>query len=151
MKMQTLLNDTIYRKLATDLTANIERQAVALIKKSAITQEWLDKILPHASVPPRLYGLPKIHKDDVALIPIVNYIGSPTYGLAKYLAGLLRPFIGQSIHHITNSKSFVNKLCSIKLQDTDMLVSIDVMSLFTRVPLEDTLHMLSQHFDNLSH
>jgi hypothetical protein len=74
MKMQTLLNDTIYRKLATDLTVSIERQAVALIKKSAITQEWLDKILPHASVPPRLYGLPKIHKDDVALIPIVNYI-----------------------------------------------------------------------------
>jgi hypothetical protein len=87
----------------------------------------------------------KIHKKDVPLRPIVNCIASPTYVLAKYLAGLLSPFVGQSDHHIKNSETFVQKLHSIRLQDTDILVSFDVVSLFTKVPLEDTLQVLSQH------
>jgi hypothetical protein len=46
-------------------------------------------LVPRSSVPPRLNSLPKIHKTNVPLRPIVNCITSPTYLLAKYLAGLL--------------------------------------------------------------
>ena len=34
-------------------------------------------------IPPRLYGQPKIHKDGVPIRPIVSFISSPTYKLAK--------------------------------------------------------------------
>jgi hypothetical protein len=36
-------------------------------------------------------------------------------------------------------------LQSINLQETDILVSFNVVSLFTKVPLEDILQVLSQH------
>jgi hypothetical protein len=65
--------------------------------------------------------------------------------LAKYLAGLLSLFVGQSNHHIKNSETFVQNLESSNLQETDILVSFDVVSLFTKVPLEDALQLLSQH------
>jgi hypothetical protein len=92
-------------------------------------------------------GLPKIHKKYVPLRPIVNCIGSPTYALAKYLKDLLRPLVGQSDCHIRNSEAFVQKLQSIELQEMDILVSFDVVSLFTKLPLEDTIQLLSAKFN----
>jgi hypothetical protein len=67
--------------------------------------------------------------------------------LAKYLTGLLRPSVGQSNCHIRNSEAFVQKLQSIKLQETDILVSFDVVSLFTKVSLNDTIQLLSAKFN----
>ena len=37
------------------------------------------------SNPPRLYGLPKIHKPGALMRQVVFYISSPIYSLAKYL------------------------------------------------------------------
>jgi hypothetical protein len=93
-----------------DPTNKIERPTTSLIKKSDIPEEDVKKLNPHASVPPRLYGLPKIHKEDVPLRLIVNCIVSPTHALAKHLTGLLSPFVGASVHHIKNSEAFVQKL-----------------------------------------
>jgi len=36
-------------------------------------------------IPPRFYGLPKIHQAQVPIRPIVSYISSPTYRLCKFL------------------------------------------------------------------
>jgi hypothetical protein len=64
------------------------------------------------------------------------------------LVGLLHPRIGRSEYYIKNKEAFINKLCNITLQETDILTSFDMVSLFTKVPLEDTLQILSQNFDN---
>jgi hypothetical protein len=128
-----------------DPTNKIVRRTTSLIKKSDIPEEVTKKLIPHASAPPRLCGLRKIHKKDIPLRPIVNCIASPTYALAKYLAGLLSPFVGQSNHHIKTSEMFVQNLHSISLQETDILMSFYVVSLVTKVLLEDTLQLLSQH------
>ena len=43
---------------------------------------------------------------------------------------------------------FVKKLKAIKVRRTDTLVSFDVKSLFTKVPLDETIQLLSQHLDD---
>ena len=53
---------------------------------------------------PKFYGLPKIHKKDVPLRPIVSSIGSVIYGVAKELARILKPLVSKSIKHVNNSK-----------------------------------------------
>jgi hypothetical protein len=73
-------------------------------KKSDIPEEVAKKLIPHVLVPPRLYRLPKIHKKDVPLRLIVNYITSPMYLLVKHLMGLLSLFVGQTAYHIMNSR-----------------------------------------------
>jgi hypothetical protein len=80
------------------------------------------------------------------LRPIVNCTISPTYGMAKHLVGLLKPLVGNSIHHIRNSEAFIQKLKETQLQEKALLVSFSVTSLFARVPLEDTLQELSNTF-----
>jgi hypothetical protein len=94
----------------------------------------------------RLYGLPKIHKEGVPLRPIVNCIASHKYSQAKYMNSLLNPLVGHSPSHIKNSEDFIHKLNTISLKESDILVIFDVVSLITKVPLEDTLLLLKQHF-----
>ena len=54
----------------------------------------------------KVYGLPKIHKKDVPLRPIVSSIGSVTYGVAKELSQILKPLVCKSIYHVNNSNEF---------------------------------------------
>ena len=35
--------------------------------------------------PPLLYGLPKVHKEHIPMRPVVSFVSSPTYYLAKFL------------------------------------------------------------------
>ena len=91
--------------------------------------------------------LPKIHKEGVPLRPIVSNIGAPTYQLSKHLAGLLGQLTGKSIHHVKNSLQFVQTLSSIRIQPGDLMVSFDIVSLYTNVPILDSLQHLSRHFD----
>jgi hypothetical protein len=76
----------------------------------------------------------------------VNCTGSPTYTLAKYLTGILRLLVGQSDCHIKNSEAFVQKLQS-SCKKQDILVSFDVVLLFTKVPLDDTIQLLPAKFN----
>ncbi len=92
-----------------------------------MSQTLHDYLRPSATVCPKFYGLPKIHKPNVLLRPIVASQGSPTYVLAKYLAEILKPVVGKSEHHVVNSKEFVTKMEHIRLSENDILVSFDVV------------------------
>ena len=65
-----------------------------------------------------MYGLPKIHKKEALLRPIVASIGSVMYQSAKYLARVIGPLVGHSEHHIINSVDFVKKVQNFYLQQT---------------------------------
>jgi hypothetical protein len=54
--------------------------------------------------------------------------------------------VGPPRHCITNSKPSVQKLHSINLQNTDNFVSYDIVSLFSKVPLQENLQLLGQTF-----
>ena len=93
---------------------------------------------------PQLYGLPKIHKLKVPLRPIVSSVGSATYHLAQELARILIPRRGKSESYIKNSPHFVEKINELKLEDSELLVSFDVKSLFTKVPIQEAIQVVEQ-------
>ena len=84
----------------------------------------------------RIYQLPKIHKPDVPLRPIVSFIGTATYQLAKFLKQILAPLVEIIQYTSKNSSEFVELISSITLGKSESQVSFDVVSLFTSVPLE---------------
>ena len=87
-KVLALLNTQTYKELKSDPTAKIERKICSklsnLKKSDMLSQKVYDHLRSSATVCPKFYGLPKIHKPDVLLRPIVASQGSPTYNLAKY-------------------------------------------------------------------
>ena len=61
--------------------------------ETALDPRFFTKLLPVNASLPYFYGLPKLHKPGIPLRPIISGIGSVTHPLAKYLAGLLSPFL----------------------------------------------------------
>ena len=90
---------------------------------------------PTGCVPPKFYGLPKIHKPGTPLRPIVSSCGSATYGVAKERAKILKPLVGKSPHNITSTQDFVEQVKQIKLEPGECLSSYDVSALFTLLAL----------------
>ena len=97
-----------------------------------------------ASRPPKLYGLPKIHKSNVPLRPIVSCIESPTYQLAKHVTSLTTPLTGQRSFFVKNSRHFVEMMEEVRLLDSETMVSFDVKSLFTNVPVMEALEVVNR-------
>ena len=88
------------------------------------------------------YGLPKIHKPDTPLRPIVSSHGFVTYGVAKELAKILKPLVGKSPHHINSTQDFVEQVKCITLAPGECLSSYDVSALFTSVPVDPALNII---------
>jgi hypothetical protein len=95
-KVLAILDDPVYKKLSKDPTQSAEQKTVLLIKGSLLPEYVTELLQPYDSKPPRLYGLPKIHKVGFLLRPIISITGASTYRLTKYLASLLGPCLGNS-------------------------------------------------------
>ncbi len=114
------------------------------VRKGHITGKKHLTLAHQFTSPPQIYGLPKIHKEGIPFRPIVAAIGSPTHQLARELARILPPLASKSPSHVRNSKDFVNQILQISLEETDVMASFDVVSLFTRVPVDEALLVISQ-------
>jgi hypothetical protein len=143
-KISALLRAPTYRRLAKDPTNAVERKTNLLLRKSSFS-EVIQKLWPQGCRPPRLYGLPKIHKNGVPLRSIVSTIGAPTYRLAQPLAVCLE--LGDSPHHVRNSMDFIDTIRTLRTGPRDILVSFHIVSVFTMVPIGEALRLLSRHFD----
>ena len=69
-----------------------------LKKYGRLPPDVYSRLRSSAARVPMLYGLPKVHKPDVPLRPIVSFMSSPTYELSKLLAWLLAALVGSSFH-----------------------------------------------------
>ena len=136
-KVLSMLNDKqTYTALKSDPTGRTERdlnQRLLLLKKSNKISEETYKLLRSSDgLAPRLYGLPKIHKEGVPLRPIVSFVNSPTYNVSRYLARVLSPVVGNTDNTVKNSQHFAEFIRGQTLDADQMLVSFDVVSLFTK-------------------
>ena len=90
-KAHKLLEDgRMYKEIKTDQTNKLKNMLIVLLKKikadGGINDQLHKKMYPTGAVAPIFYGLPKIHKRDIPLRPIVSSRGSINYEVGKELA-----------------------------------------------------------------
>ena len=112
--------------------------------KTYFPQDIYDEIYPTGSVPSRLYGLPKTHKmTNLSQVPpfrpICSSVGAYNHKLAKYLARILQPLLPDE-YSVKDTFSFVSEIQAATISESYM-VSFDVVSLFTNVPLEECISL----------
>ena len=61
------------------------------------------------------------------------------YDTAKFLAKIMKPLVGLNSHHIVNSEDFVIKIAELEVPPGQKLVSYDVSSLFTSIPMNEVI------------
>ena len=97
---------------------------------------------PSGSAPARIYDTPKMHKFSSSdsfpkLCPIVSSIGTFNYNLARFLCDLLSPLVPND-YSCKDTFSFVSQIKNANLS-RKFLVSYDVTSFFTNIPLQETI------------
>jgi len=74
-KMNEHLSCGSYRKILKNPIKKIIREVKKAINNSNLDERTKKILLPTSEITPRIYGLPKIHKEGIPLKPIVNTIG----------------------------------------------------------------------------
>ena len=105
------LNET-YELLKRDPTPSLQRKLISKMfsmRKANMINLQTYYRLCRCSVarPPKLYGLPKLHKPLISMRPIVSFSGLPTYELSKYLTTILQPLTNKSQHKLQSTENFI--------------------------------------------
>jgi len=84
---------------------------------------------------------PKTHKDirNPPLRPIVSQIGTVTYSTAKYLNSVITPYMNKH-YMIESTYEFIQ--IARTTESPKCLASLDVVSLFTNVPVKETIKII---------
>ena len=151
-KANEILEDTnTYRVIQTDPTSRLKNRLISILRRiktaTGLQENIYRKMYPTGASPPRFYGLPKIHKKNIPLRPIVSSIGSVAYGLAKVLADIIKPLMGCSEHHVQNSQMFVEEVKDMKLEKGECITSYDVVALFTSIPISSALEVMKKKLE----
>ena len=88
-----------------------------------------------------MYGLPKIHKPSIPLRPILSMCHSAQHSLATWLVEVLNPVLEfYSGYCVKDSFTFSAIIRGLPVcNESQFLVSFDVVSLFTNIRLDETL------------
>ncbi|CAN8028437.1 unnamed protein product, partial [Ixodes persulcatus] len=138
-KALQLLSTDAYMILPKDPTAKIQASLNKML--STIFDRYPESrglyfsLICRNGSAPAFYGLPKVHKPDVPLRPIVDFTTSPLRALSNHLHRLLSPLTGKTDTYVQNSGHFIELTSGLELRDDESLVSFDVVSLFTSVPV----------------
>ena len=98
-----------------------------------------EKLRPVGSQPARLYGLAKVHKQDTPVRPVLSIPGSAYHNVATQVAKWLS-FVPECQINILQ-KTICDTLSSVKLDKDEVLVSFDVSSLYTNVPVMEAINV----------
>ena len=137
--------------------ASLQRFLCKLKQKNFFNEIEYDKLYPSGSAPARIYGTPKMHKFSSRdsfpkLPPIVSSIGTFHYNLSRFLCDFLSPLVPND-YSCKDTFSFVSQIKNANLSKK-FLVSYDVTSLFTNIPLQETIdiaiNLIFNHNPNLN-
>ena len=90
------------------------------------------------------YGTIRVHKQGNPARPVVSMIDTPEYNLAKFLDQIIKPYISNQFMQ-DSTFHLLDKLKEFSPSPNQIMVSFDVVSLFTNVPLEETINMIGNY------
>ncbi|XP_069993327.1 uncharacterized protein [Penaeus vannamei] len=152
-KLMAILNDqTKSKQITTKISTHLLYFEDKLVDYFALSNHLLMQtpttLMTSGSKLDVLYGLPKAHKPNNSLRPIISSISTFNYNNAKFPVPITSPITS---YQYTNdsSTSFVKEITSLNYQQPVTMASFDVESLFTNVPLQETTELIANSLDNI--
>ncbi|KXJ09041.1 hypothetical protein AC249_AIPGENE26933 [Exaiptasia diaphana] len=136
----TLHYQTIDYNPITGLVEEISYYLLELLRDNIIDKHTYEYLLPPS--PPRtplFYMLPKIHKPDIPGRPIISGCDSPTEKLSTFVDHFLKQLVPSIPSYIKDTNHFLHTVLNLNtpLPEGSLLVTIDVVSLYTNIPQDE--------------
>ena len=157
-------NDPNYRIIVDEN----DKRIIEIKTKGSISQQTYKQLRSAGAKCAVAYGTTKVHKKDYPIRPIISTIGTYNYATAGYLSMILEenfnaPKTNNSTENINSNPTwnppkksfkyalkdtfdFINKVSDFKFEENDFIISIDVESLFTNVPIDETIKIIKDAF-----
>ena len=150
-KLEEMIQDGIRNgtyKQTDDTTLKDLKQFQSFLYRNFSSHRDYKKMTPSSNQPARLYGTAKTHKfnstEDVTksglkFRPIIDQTGTYTYKTAQIIGEYLKP-LSKNEYTIKDTQQFPDMIKQLPpLSQDEEYVSYDVESLFTNVPLHETI------------
>lgn len=140
---EILDNKRAFIKIKHNLTDKRENDLIKFLlqlkRTNKISNDEYKLMRPDSgSRTPEAYFLVKVHKSGQPVRPIISCYNSYNYNTAKYLAALLKPTVNKCPSYVKDSFDFAN-IIKENHNQTGLMCSLDVTSLFTNVPLDKAI------------
>ena len=128
---QFVKKDATTDEVILKIEKELNKELLAMDKRDEISDQLYSKMRSTGGQPARLYGLAKVHKDETPLRPVLSLPGSSYENLNN--------IDGANIE--TNTKEAREKIENIALDPDETIISLDVKSLYTNVPLKEAIEI----------
>ncbi|KAJ1153242.1 hypothetical protein NDU88_006003 [Pleurodeles waltl] len=147
-------NTRHYKRLSRDPTIDVQEEITFLVSKGKennwITDHEASYLTQTNPKIPYFYILPKVHKGKIPPPgrPIVSGIGSALEPLSKFVDYFLQPIVKRIPTYLKDTTHVLLLLESIAFDKSkELLITLDVESLYTNIPQEATLEVISNLLD----
>ncbi|XP_072380863.1 uncharacterized protein [Diabrotica undecimpunctata] len=150
-KVESFLSDNSFVVLEKNPLNTFINKTKAMVKlfNDTITKFNNRKLIVSNPITPRLYGLPKIHKHNCPIRPVVSFCNTPVSILSEFIYNTIQSITNfKPKFSIKNSLDLIERLNNIRIEEGFYLVSFDVSNLFTSVPRDETLPLVHNLLDN---
>ena len=148
-----LSDESTYQRLDHDPTLTVFRDIKADVTRwhlrGTITRnQCLSVCKPDSLVrTQRFYTLKKIHKSPPQVRPIVGGCSGPTQSISRIVDHHLQPIVQGTPSYLKDTASFLRLMNETHVEAQDWLVTIDVKSLYTRIPHDRGIDTACRYLD----
>ena len=142
-----------YENIQKNPTPKLEAMTKRVIHDTmdeGVNEKVIKKIIPNSSRTAELYGLPKNHKDNVPLRPIVSACGDPLDKLSWFLERIINQLLPLIPAHLKNTDQYLTTLKN-KYPDSlppgAIVFTMDVQNLYGNIPTDEAITAVCNTID----
>ena len=134
-----LANKTFYEEVPSNPTSTYKAKIAETadqMYKDGFIDDFENNMLKSGDQTPSFYALPKVHKQYVdfpSIRPICSGSDSPTTNSSEFVDTFIKPIAQKQPSYIRDTTDFIHKTKDIATSDSDILVTMDVTSLYTNI------------------
>ena len=144
-KIQEFIHNNNFITLPKDPTNRFQKEIRKIVNHchNTIRKDDKWKYINLNPTAPTLKGLPKIHKTNMPIRPIVNWTNAPGHKLGKLINKLIQTHVQLPYaFNVNNTIELIRELEHIPINHSTKLASFDITNMYANIPILDTLNIL---------